>query len=439
MRLGHLAEGVAGAAVQAGARVDVRAVVHDSRSAGPGDLFVAVRGLRADGHDFAAAAAARGAAVAVERPVPLPAGTAWLRLADTRLGLAELSAELHGRPARRLRVVGVTGTAGKSTTTHLVASALEAAGLPAGYLSSVALRSTGPPADNESGQTTLEPPQVQAWLARMVAGGAAAAVLEVSSHALEQGRVAACDFDVAAFTNVREDHLEYHGSPEAYLRAKARLIELCASGSAKGRLKTAVLNRDDTSFEDLEAYPIQRRLTYGMAGAPDVRAAALRPVRGGTAFVLHAGDASVEVRLQLPGRFNVANAACAAACGLALGLPLDRLALGLTAFPGLRGRLERVDLGQPVHALRRLRALRRRTGQRAGRAAARHGRPAAGGVRRELPFRRPRSGRHGPRRRGDGGLLRDHDRRPAGRRPGRARPPGRGRRERPRAWPGLRG
>jgi len=347
MRLGHLAEGVAGAAVQAGARVDVRAVVHDSRSAGPGDLFVAVRGLRADGHDFAAAAAARGAAVAVERPVPLPAGTAWLRLADTRLGLAELSAELHGRPARRLRVVGVTGTAGKSTTTHLVASALEAAGLPAGYLSSVALRSTGPPADNESGQTTLEPPQVQAWLARMVAGGAAAAVLEVSSHALEQGRVAACDFDVAAFTNVREDHLEYHGSPEAYLRAKARLIELCASGSAKGGLKTAVLNRDDTSFEDLGAYPIQRRLTYGMAGAPDVRAAALRPVRGGTAFVLHAGDASVEVRLQLPGRFNVANAACAAACGLALGLPLDRLALGLTAFPGLRGRLERVDLGQP--------------------------------------------------------------------------------------------
>src|SRR5215471_3608259 len=116
MRLGDLAAGVAGAVIEAGACVDVRAVVHDSREAGPGDLFVAVRGLRADGHDFAAAAAARGAAVALERPVPLPAGSAWLRLADSRLGLGELAAALHGRPACRLRVVGVTGTAGKSTT-----------------------------------------------------------------------------------------------------------------------------------------------------------------------------------------------------------------------------------------------------------------------------------------------------------------------------------
>jgi UDP-N-acetylmuramoyl-L-alanyl-D-glutamate--2,6-diaminopimelate ligase len=132
MRLGHLAEGVAGAAVQAGADVDVRAV-------------------------------------------PLPAGTSWLRLADSRLGLGELGAVLHGRPSRRLRVVGVTGTAGKSTTTHLTASALDAAGLPAGYLSSVALRAGGPPADSESGQTTLEAPDVQAWLARMAAEGARAA------------------------------------------------------------------------------------------------------------------------------------------------------------------------------------------------------------------------------------------------------------------------
>src|SRR5215472_15306374 len=164
MRLGHLAEGVPGVVVEAGAGADVRAVVHDSRQAGRGDLFVAVRALRADGHDFAAAAAARGTAVAVERPVPLPAGTAWLRLADTRLGLAELAAELHGRPARRLRVVGVTGTAGKSTTTHLTAAALEAAGMPSGHLSSVSMRAAGHPVDNESGQTTMEAPAVQSWL-----------------------------------------------------------------------------------------------------------------------------------------------------------------------------------------------------------------------------------------------------------------------------------
>jgi UDP-N-acetylmuramoyl-L-alanyl-D-glutamate--2,6-diaminopimelate ligase len=338
MRLGDLAASVPGAVACAGAGADIRAVVHDSRVAGPGDLFVAVRGLRADGHEFAAAAAARGAAVAVERAVPLPAGTPWLCLADSRLGLAELAAEMHGRPARRLRVVGVTGTAGKSTTTHLAASAFEAAGLPAGYLSSVALRAGGAPVDNESGQTTLEAPEVQAWLARMVAEGSSAAALEVSSHALDQDRVAACEFAVAAFTNVGQDHLEYHGTREAYLRAKARLIELCAG--------TAVLNRDDASCEALAAYPVPRRITYGIDRPADVRAAAIRPAEGGVAFELRAGEARAEVRLRLAGRFNVANALCAAACGLALHLPLERLAEGLSAFPGLRGRLERVDVGQ---------------------------------------------------------------------------------------------
>jgi UDP-N-acetylmuramoyl-L-alanyl-D-glutamate--2,6-diaminopimelate ligase len=348
MRLGLLAERVPGVAVECHGDAEVLAVVHDSRVARPGDLFVAVRGLRVDGHDYAAAAAERGAAVALERPVPLPPGTPVLRVADSRLGLAELAAELHCRPARRLLMVGVTGTTGKSTTTHLTAAALEAAGLPAGYLSSVALRAEGAPADNESGQTTLEAPQAQSWLARMPGAGASAAVVEVSSHALDQGRVEACDFDVAAFTNVGEDHMEYHGTREAYLRAKARLIALCAGAPAKGVAKTAVLNRDDRSFEELAAHPIERQLTYGIECPADVRAEDLRPAGGGTTFRLRvAGRGWAEVSLRLPGRFNVANALCAAGCGLALGLPLEGLAEGLSAFPGLRGRLEPVDLGQP--------------------------------------------------------------------------------------------
>ena len=349
MRLEELARDIAGASVGAGPDHQVDRVVQDSEQASPGALFVAVRGRRADGHDFAAAAAGRGAAVALEREVPLPAGAPWLRLADTRRGLAELAAAVQGRPARRLLVVGVTGSEGKTTTTHIAAHVLERCGLPAGYLSTVAHRAEGAEHPNASGMTTMQAQQVQDWLARMAAGGARAAVIEATSHALDQDRVGGCEFDVAAFTNVLSDHLDYHGSLEEYRRAKSRLIDLCAGAVDKGVPKTAVLNRDDASFEMLAARPIDRRLSYGIDSAEaDVRATGLEPAAdGGTGFRLRAGAASAPVRLRLAGRFNVANALCAAASCLALGLPLDGVAAALSEFEGVPGRLEPVDLGQP--------------------------------------------------------------------------------------------
>ena len=366
MRLSLLAANVPGSVVVAGADFDVRRVIQDSRLACEGDLFVAVPGLHADGHDFAAAAAARGAGVALERPLRLPAGTPQLKLAATRWGLGELAAALNGRPARCLKVIGVTGSAGKTTTTHLTAHVLNSAGLAAGFLSTIA-NSAGTTTENGSGQTTMEAPDVQAWLVRMVERGIAAAVLEASSHALEQGRVAACEFDVAAYTNVGHDHLEYHGSPDAYFRAKARLIELCAAAADKGLPKTAVLNRDDASFDVLARLDVPRRLTYGIDADADVRALDLALYAGGVTFRLLSrscsslpgtaggvpagaggeGWASAEVKLNLPGRFNVSNALCAAACGLSLGIPLEQIAAGLSSFPGLPGRLERIELGQP--------------------------------------------------------------------------------------------
>jgi len=359
MRLSLLAANVPGSVVVAGADFDVRRVIQDSRLADEGDLFVAMQGLNADGHDFAAAAAARGAAVALQRPLPLPAGTPHLKLDDSRWGLGELAAALNGRPARRLKVIGVTGSAGKTTTTHLTAHILKSAGLPAGYLSTIA-NSAGTTTDNGSGQTTMEAPDVQVWLARMVDRGMAAAVLEASSHALEQGRVAACEFDVAAYTNVGHDHLEYHRTPDAYLRAKARLIELCAAAAGKGLPKTAVLNRDDTSFEALLRLDVPRRLTYGIDADADVRALDVARYAAGVTFRLVSkwgstrprtagggGRTSAEVRLSLPGRFNVSNALCAAACGLSLGVPLEQIAAALSTFRGLPGRLERIEMGQP--------------------------------------------------------------------------------------------
>lgn len=346
MRLALLSASVPGSVVVAGPDFEVRRVTQDSRLVEPGDLFVAVRGLRADGHDFAAAAADRGAAVALQRTVVLPPGTPQLRLRDTRWGLGELAAALNGWPARRLQVIGVTGSAGKTTATHLTAHVLNSAGLRAGFLSTVA-NSAGTASDNESGQTTMEATDVQSWLARMAEAGMAAAVVEASSHALEQGRIAGCEFDVAAYTNVAGDHLDYHGSPDAYFRAKARLIGLCAAAADKGVPKTAVLNRDDTSYEALAAIQVPRRLTYGIGGEADVRALDLASCPGGVTFRLVSPGASANVQLNLRGGFNVSNALCAAACGLTLGLTLEQVAAGLTSFPGLRGRLERIELGQP--------------------------------------------------------------------------------------------
>ena len=352
MRLRDLAEDVVGAKVEAGGDFEVGGVTADSRQAAAGDLFVAVPGQTVDGHRFAGEAAGRGAAVALMRPVELPAGTPVLMLGDTRLGLAELAAAFHGRPGRHLGVAGVTGTDGKTTVAHLASWILSSAGRPSGALSTVEL-SAGPGAaePNLSGQTTMEAPAVQAWLARMLASGATHAVVEVTSHALVQHRVDACEFDVAAYTNVGRDHLDYHGSWDDYLEAKATLLHLCSAAAGKGVPKTAVLNRDDASYERLSRVPIERRWTYSIEGEADLRAANLRLDPAATCSTFYIGAESAEVNLPLPARFNVANALCAAGIALAFGLTLEEVAHGLATFPGLSGRLERVELGQPFDVL----------------------------------------------------------------------------------------
>jgi UDP-N-acetylmuramoyl-L-alanyl-D-glutamate--2,6-diaminopimelate ligase len=347
VRLAELAAGVPGASVEEGGDYDVDRVVQDSRKARPGDLFVALRGLRADGHEYAAEVAARGAAVALERTVPLPPGTAWIRVAATRPALGELAAELRGRPARALLVAGVTGTDGKTTTTHLAAHLLRSAGIPAGAMSTIAIEAGDRSGRNESGQTTVEAPEVQAWLAATRSAGSRAAILEVTSHALIQERVSACDFDVAAFTNVGRDHLDYHASWDDYLAAKARLLDLCAEATGKGVVKTAVLNADDASYERLATRPIANRLTYSLVTPADIFATDVTGSGSGSRFRIHHRGRSAPVSLALPAAFNVANALAAAGIALAFGLELDGIAAGIASFGGVPGRLERVDIGQP--------------------------------------------------------------------------------------------
>ena len=347
MKLEELARGVPGATLEGRGDVEISGIAYDSRRLKPGDLFVAVEGLQVDGHVFVNDALAKGAgAVAVEREVTLPAGTPVLRIPSTRAGLAELAAEFYGRPSRRLKVAGITGTDGKTTTTHMAEHVLQASGVMAGAISTVSFTVSGRETDNLSGQTTIEASEVQAWLARMVEAGAAYAVIETTSHALVQERVRACEFDVAAFTNVGHDHLDYHPSWDAYLEAKARLIDLTANAADKGIEKTAVLNRDDPSYERLARRPIARRWSYGLTTAADLHPLDLRVTGTGSQFRLITPVGETEVNLHVPARFNIYNSLCAAGVCLALGVPLEAIGAGLAGFEGVRGRLEPVDLGQ---------------------------------------------------------------------------------------------
>ena len=347
MKLEELLRGVPGATLEGGGDVEITGIAYDSRRVKPGDLFVAVQGLQVDGHVFVTDALARGAAaVAVEREVTLPPGTPLLRMPSTRSGLAEVAAEFYGRPSRRLKVAGITGTDGKTTTTHMAEHVLQASGVMAGAMSTVSFTVGGRETDNLSGQTTIEAPEVQAWLARMVEAGIAYAVIETTSHALVQERVRACEFDVAAFTNVGHDHLDYHPSWDAYLEAKARLIDLTANAADKGVEKTAVLNRDDPSYERLARGSIPRRWSYGLTTAADLHPLDLRVTGTGSQFRLITPVGETDVNLHVPARFNIYNALCAAGVCLALGVPLDAVGNGLAGFEGVRGRLEPVDLGQ---------------------------------------------------------------------------------------------
>jgi UDP-N-acetylmuramoyl-L-alanyl-D-glutamate--2,6-diaminopimelate ligase len=346
MKLESLARG-AGAVLDGNGDVEITGIAYDSRRAGPGDLFVAVQGIHVDGHHYLTDAVANGAAaVAVEQSVALPQGLPVLRMPSTRIGLAELSAEFYGRPSRKLKLAGVTGTDGKTTVTHMAEHVLQASGIVAGAMSTVAFRLSGREVDNTSGQTTTESPEVQAWLARMVEGGAACAVIETTSHALVQERVRGCDFDVAAFTNVGRDHLDYHATWDAYLDAKARLIDLCATSADKGVEKTAVLNRDDASYDRLAGRSISRRWTYGVTTAADLHPLDLAITGSGSRFRMRTPMGETEVNLHVPARFNIYNALCAAGVCLALGVPVEDIGRGLDDFEGVRGRLELVDLGQ---------------------------------------------------------------------------------------------
>jgi len=336
-----------------GEALEITAIVCDSRRIVPGALFVAIPGVNVDGHRFLADAVARGAVGAVvERAEVLPEGLAAAVVPDARAALAHLAAAWYGNPARRMRVIGVTGTEGKTTTVELVTAILEAAKLPTAMISTVKARVGSQEIDTGLHTTTPDAPDVQRYLAQMVEAGAEYAVLEATSHGLAQRRVEACDFDVAVVTNITRDHLDYHGTYEAYREAKALLFRSLLSGARKpGVPKVAILNADDPSYEYLRVIPADIRLTYGLAHPADLTLEAVRRKEGGWRCYAGTPRGQFPIETPLEGEFNLYNILAAMAVALSQGVPTEAIQAGIASFQGVEGRMETVDLGQSFRAV----------------------------------------------------------------------------------------
>ncbi len=340
MDLHQLLGGLPGARLPAESP-DVTSIHHDSRQIDPGSLYVAIVGERFDGRSFAAEAADRGA-VAVIGPGPVPQGVdlPWVEVAEPRLLLGPLAARLYGNPHEHLTMVGITGTNGKSTVTAILASLLQAAGHPAGTLGTLG-RHFGK-IDYAPGRTTPEADDVFRTLEEMRADGARAAVMEVSSHALEMGRVSGARYDVAVFTNLTRDHLDFHGDLESYFAAKCRLFDQLKPG---GR---SVISLGDEYGRRLAAR-LDDPMTFGTGGKVAVDDVELdfAGIRG--TMVTPRGKLRFESRLI--GRYNLENLLAAVAAAEALELPHAAVAAGIAARGPVPGRLESVDAGQPFPVL----------------------------------------------------------------------------------------
>jgi UDP-N-acetylmuramoyl-L-alanyl-D-glutamate--2,6-diaminopimelate ligase len=316
----------------------------DSRQVAPGDCFVAVPGFKTDGRRFVPAAVERGATVVVTEGEPLAGlSVPQILVPSTRAALAALAGAYHDHPARRLVLVGITGTNGKTTTSYLIDALLRERGLTTGVLGTIqyVVGARSRPAS----QTTPEALELQGMLAEMVAQGVGGVAMEVSSHALALSRVDGVDFDVAVFTNLTQDHLDFHGTLDEYRRTKRRLFELLA-GSGKAS-RTAVINADDPSGRAMVEGLDLAVLSYGLAGRADVRATRHASALDGIEMSVETPRGPVTVVSPLIGEHNVSNLLAAAATGIALGLAPDAIGVALGRVAGVPGRFEQVRVGQP--------------------------------------------------------------------------------------------
>lgn len=335
MNLNELLDGIETVETAGNTSCEITGIVYDSRRAVPGSLFVALHGERADGAAYVEDAIQRGAAAVVSQN-PCASGGSFpcIQVADARLALAKLAGTFYGQPASRLCTVGITGTNGKTTISFMLREIFKAAGRKPGLLGTVRYEI----GDRiiPAARTTPESADLQSMFAQMERAGCDSAVMEVSSHALAQHRVEGILFDAAVFTNLTQDHLDYHGTLEEYFHVKARLFNQVR--------RFAVINRDDPWGKRLldEKKFLEGRISYGFSEGADVRG--LNPVTdaGGSRMRVQSRWGEAEIRLQLIGRFNLSNALAAFAAAAALGIPVEIIAKALAEMQCVPGRLEAV-------------------------------------------------------------------------------------------------
>ena len=346
MKLAELLHGVPGLENPPTNDREITSLAYDSRRVQPGSLFFAIQGEKADGNAYVPAALERGAAaIASQQPAPAGQESRWVRVENSRRALATAAQTFYGHPDERLKLVGITGTNGKTTTTYLLESIFQAAGIPCGVFGTIEYRFAGRtiPAVN----TTPESLDLISHFAELAEAGGQAAVMEVSSHALAQERVWGIHFSAAVFTNLTQDHLDYHKDFEHYFQAKRRLFE----GLGTPPPKLAVINREDPWGKQLLGLGSPRTITYGMNSASQVRVKHSTLLPDGIRATLVTPLESVEISSPLLGRANLMNILAATATAVGLGIESAKVSEGIAALRTVPGRLERVDEGQPFLVL----------------------------------------------------------------------------------------
>ncbi|GIP25173.1 UDP-N-acetylmuramoyl-L-alanyl-D-glutamate--2,6-diaminopimelate ligase [Paenibacillus sp. J23TS9] len=346
MKLNELASTLTIAQITGSGDITITGLQTDSRKVAPGDLFICLPGHTVDGHDYAEQAAEQGAAALVvehKLDIDLP----QVIVKDSRYAMAVIADAFFGSPSSHMKMIGVTGTNGKTTTTYLIEKMMNDHGVNTGLIGTIQMRYGGRTFPMSG--TTPEALELQRSLDDMSANGVKCCVMEVSSHALEQGRVKGTDFRTAIFTNLTQDHLDYHKTMEDYREAKGLFFSRLGNKFThqKNQRKYAVLNADDEASQYFAKVTAAEVITYGLDEKADVRASEISITAQGTHFHVDSFQGSCDVQLRMVGKFNVYNALAAITAGLLEGLELDSIKRSLESVPGVDGRVESVDEGQP--------------------------------------------------------------------------------------------